>query len=383
MPLGLELAAQLGVVLDDPVEDDLDAVLAVAVRVGVLLGHPAVGRPAGVGEPDRRRRRRTATAEPPSPSSVEADRGAQVGEVADRPHRVDLAVARAARCRRSRSRGTRASPARPSADRGRGACPRIRRFRTWEATRVERPRRRAMRRRPPALDLGELRLDDLTRRAQTSSHSSSVGASTITRTSGSVPEARTRTRPRPSSAPLSRSTASQTAVARSSAPRSAISTFSSICGSCSIGIACGEVAAAERPHHEQRRGDPVAGRPELAPDDVAGLLAAERPAAPLELRDHVAVADRRGRHLDPRLCHRPVKAVVAHHGHGDAAVERARVRADAGRRARSARRRREPRPLASTASTRSPSPSKAKPISRRSRGRARPAAPGGWSRSPR
>ena len=52
-----------------------------------------------------------------------------------------------------------------------------------------------------------------TSRAQISSHSACVGASTITRTRGSVPEGRTRTRPLPSSAAPSRSTASQTALA--------------------------------------------------------------------------------------------------------------------------------------------------------------------------
>ena len=49
-----QLAAQLGVVLDDPVENDVDLAAAVAVGMGVLLGDPAVGRPAGVGEADRR-----------------------------------------------------------------------------------------------------------------------------------------------------------------------------------------------------------------------------------------------------------------------------------------------------------------------------------------
>ena len=56
LPFVLEPAAQLGVVLDDPVEDDVDAIGAVAVGVRVLLGDPAVGRPAGVGDAGRRRR---------------------------------------------------------------------------------------------------------------------------------------------------------------------------------------------------------------------------------------------------------------------------------------------------------------------------------------
>ena len=50
LALGLQPLAQAGVVLDDPVEDDVDLAGAVVVRVGVLLGDAAVGRPAGVGD---------------------------------------------------------------------------------------------------------------------------------------------------------------------------------------------------------------------------------------------------------------------------------------------------------------------------------------------
>ena len=87
--LGLELASQLGVVLDDPVEDDVDAVGAVAVGVGVLLGDAAVGRPAGVGDAGRGRRGGHGDS-----AAVRAllDGGAQVGEVADRADAVDPAV---------------------------------------------------------------------------------------------------------------------------------------------------------------------------------------------------------------------------------------------------------------------------------------------------
>src|SRR5215211_1031583 len=61
-----------------------------------------------------------------------------------------------------------------------------------------------------------------TSRSHTASASSALGASTITRTSGSVPLGRTRTRPRPLSARSSRSTASAVAsTAPSSAVRSA------------------------------------------------------------------------------------------------------------------------------------------------------------------
>ena len=50
----LEVLAQLGVVLDDAVEDDVDLVVAVAVGMRVLLGDPAVRGPARVGDSDRR-----------------------------------------------------------------------------------------------------------------------------------------------------------------------------------------------------------------------------------------------------------------------------------------------------------------------------------------
>ena len=48
MPGGLQLFAELGEVLDDPVVDDEDAPAAVGVRVSVDVRRAAVGRPAGV-----------------------------------------------------------------------------------------------------------------------------------------------------------------------------------------------------------------------------------------------------------------------------------------------------------------------------------------------
>jgi hypothetical protein len=47
---GGEARLQLEVVLDDAVVDDHDPSRAVLVRVGILLGRPAVGRPAGVAD---------------------------------------------------------------------------------------------------------------------------------------------------------------------------------------------------------------------------------------------------------------------------------------------------------------------------------------------
>ena len=55
-PCREQLLLELHVVLDDPVDDDVDAVLVVEVRVGVLLGDPAVGGPAGVADAGRGRR---------------------------------------------------------------------------------------------------------------------------------------------------------------------------------------------------------------------------------------------------------------------------------------------------------------------------------------
>ena len=72
---GLELALQLAVVLDDPVQDDRELpVLAARERVRVVLVHPAVGRPAGVPDPCRRAR------------AVRPGSLLQVLEVADGPH---------------------------------------------------------------------------------------------------------------------------------------------------------------------------------------------------------------------------------------------------------------------------------------------------------
>ena len=54
---GQELLLELHVVLDDPVDDHVHAILGVVVRVGVLLGDAAVRRPARVADAGRRRRR--------------------------------------------------------------------------------------------------------------------------------------------------------------------------------------------------------------------------------------------------------------------------------------------------------------------------------------
>ena len=84
--LGDQLAAELGVVLDDPVEHDVDVAVLVAVGVGVLLGDPSVGGPAGVREADRRLRLGDGDG---ALVTAALDRGAKVREVADRAHGID------------------------------------------------------------------------------------------------------------------------------------------------------------------------------------------------------------------------------------------------------------------------------------------------------
>ncbi len=65
--------------------------------------------------------------------------------------------------------------------------------------------------------------------------------------------------------------------------------------------------------------DAVARRGELAHDDVAGLLTAQRVVVAVHLFEHVAVADRGLDHADPVLAHREFEAQVAHH-RGDEGV---------------------------------------------------------------
>ena len=89
VPVGEQVAAQLGVVLDDAVENDVDPPDLIAVRVGVLLGDATVGGPAGMGEADRRLG--LGDGDGPVVAPI-GDGGTQVGEVADRSDRIDPAV---------------------------------------------------------------------------------------------------------------------------------------------------------------------------------------------------------------------------------------------------------------------------------------------------
>ncbi len=84
-----EAAPQRDVVLDDAVDDDVDAVARVEVRVGVGLRDAAVGRPARVADPARRLDRRDGAA---GRRGCRGDGLAQPAEVADGAHRGDLPV---------------------------------------------------------------------------------------------------------------------------------------------------------------------------------------------------------------------------------------------------------------------------------------------------
>ena len=146
------------------------------------------------------------------------------------------------------------------------------------------------------------------------------GASTITRTSGSVPEARTSTRPRPSSASCSRSTASQTVVGGLDRIAVAHAHVHQPLRQLLHRVARGQVPPCERLSVSSAAAVPSpAGTkpvsmmwPDCSPPSA-------QPRAQ-QLVEHVAVADVRGRHLDPGRLHRPMEAEVRHHGHGHAAA---------------------------------------------------------------
>ena len=84
-----QLVLQRHVVLDDPVDDDVDAVGAVDERVRVLLADAAVGRPAGVADADRRRSRERGRCRP----GLARERRLEAVEIADRADGVNLTVA--------------------------------------------------------------------------------------------------------------------------------------------------------------------------------------------------------------------------------------------------------------------------------------------------
>src|SRR6185503_5899508 len=91
---GGESGSQLTVVLDDPVEDDRERLGALCGQwVRVLLGDPAVGRPACVAKPGRRGRRRLARTLAEVLERADGARVPQAGALEQRdPGRVVAAV---------------------------------------------------------------------------------------------------------------------------------------------------------------------------------------------------------------------------------------------------------------------------------------------------
>ena len=156
----------------------------------------------------------------------------------------------------------------------------------------------------------------------TASHSSSSGASTITRTSGSVPDA---PHQHPAAAlelaVLLLDRAPELRPLPRSRQRSATRTFSSRCGR----RLKGSVSSSRRPARARSTSSEAAIPSPVGVKSVQTMWPdCSPPRCQSRSRqglDHVAVADLGLRDLDPRLLHRGHEAVVGHHGHGDSAVE--------------------------------------------------------------
>jgi hypothetical protein len=91
-PVGEELVLELHEVLHDPVDDDVDAVVLVEVRVGVVLAHAAVRGPARVADAGGGGRRGDGDAAAEVGLHGLVDRGAQGAQVADGAHRLQVAI---------------------------------------------------------------------------------------------------------------------------------------------------------------------------------------------------------------------------------------------------------------------------------------------------
>ena len=160
-----------------------------------------------------------------------------------------------------------------------------------------------------------------------------------------MPLGRTSTRPRPASAAASASTSSAiAATAPVSAARSAKRTLTSRCGSFSIAWRPARSPPSSDSSVSSAAAIPSPDGHEARVDDVARLLAAERPAALAQRLEHVAVA-RRG--SSPPRRRRRASRCGSRSSSSPSPPRRRRAggrrSAGAARRARSARRRRRPR----------------------------------------
>ena len=192
---GLELVAQLGEVLDDPVVDHRDLAGRGPVRVGVAVGRAAVGGPAGVAH--------AAFAEPSGSASSSPTRLASLPAL----RRRQLAVADQRHARRSRTRGTPAAAAPEHHVQGGASAPT---YPTIPHMLIRIGTRAPTEREPPNVCAGRVILPAAGRAGRSSASTARddrgqpvgdlvrlvrVGASTMTRTSGSVPDGRSSTRP--------------------------------------------------------------------------------------------------------------------------------------------------------------------------------------------
>ena len=148
------------------------------------------------------------------------------------------------------------------------------------------------------------------------SHNAASSASTITRTTGSVPEARSTTRPSSPSFASAASTSCQIRREPASALRSA-GTATRRCGNGHDEV--GELRhrhaqPVERREQHERGREAVAGRVVGEVDHVPGLLAAERRPGREHAGEHVAVADLGHLDRDAVARHHPVEAQVRHRG---------------------------------------------------------------------
>ena len=254
-----------------------------------------------------------ATATPPPSSLARSSTAARSAlEVADRAHGVELRPRTGSRCPRSRSRGTRASAGPRAGSPAPGAVRRSRRCRTWarppfDIDRSDRGRaaildaERLVLRRGLDVRSGQLRPRRARRGGSRRFPPPRPSAPRPSRAraarcrSGAAARGRgPRARPPRARPPRGRS------AAPSSASRSRTRTLTSVCGSFSIAWRSCRSPPSSASMRQQRGGDAVAGRDEAHVDDVAGLLAAERPAALAQRLEHVAVADVGGRDLDAR-----------------------------------------------------------------------------------
>ncbi len=192
------------VVLDDAVDDDMHAIAAVVVRVGVLLAHPPVRGPAGVADAGGGGAHSERDGAGGRLVGLGIELGLQRIEVADGAYGLDALL------REHGDTGAVIAPVLELAQAGE------QNLSNWPPIR---PRADVANNAAHLLEdtsgvsQASSRSTSAARRVHTALASSCVGASTITRMSGSVPLGRTSTRPRPAS---SRS-ASATAALMSSA----------------------------------------------------------------------------------------------------------------------------------------------------------------------